>query len=143
MDTLEGYKIIAEFMGGTVTTLDTCANYGHMNIPEWAFREYNFDTMKIGGYDYFESFDWLMPVVEKIGKTIIHKKWLNSGWDLTIYWSIGAVCTSFEIGDHDLHITDSGINPKEYKNTTRPSIERTWKACIEFIQWYNKQKAGE
>lgn len=30
--------------------------------------------------------DWskLMPVIDKIGKTIIPKEWLNAGWDLSI-----------------------------------------------------------
>ncbi len=65
---LSGNRLIAEFMGGTVTPIDTCVNYTHMSIPHWAFVESDFDTLKVGGYGYAKSWDWLMPVVEKISK---------------------------------------------------------------------------
>lgn len=86
--------------------------------------------------------DWskLMPVIDKIGKTIIPKEWLNAGWDLSIHYSIHSVGTSFEIGDHDRHISDSGIEAKEWLNISKEPITKTWLAVIEFIKWYNEQK---
>lgn len=113
----EGNKLIAEFMG----------------------RDKAFDPRdKV--YHYDTSWDWLMPVVEKIGKTIIPKDWLKAGWDLSVHYSIHSVGVSFEIGDHDLHITDSGIEAKMWDNISKEPITRTWLAVIEFIKWYNANK---
>lgn len=63
---IEGNKLIAEFMGGEVNENGTCIGYTKMQIPDLAFRTYNFDSLKIAGYDYHSSWDWLMPVVENI-----------------------------------------------------------------------------
>ena len=63
---LAGNKLIAEFMGASLRDDLTCRSYPIMQIPQWAFKIYNFDTLKVGGYDYATSWDWLMPVVQKI-----------------------------------------------------------------------------
>lgn len=102
-------------------------------------------STKIHGTQYESQLsyhsDWnsLMNVVEKISKTIIPKAWLNAGWDLSVFFSIHTVGTSFEIGDNDLYITDCGINPKGWINAGKPPIERTWLAVVEFIKWYNSK----
>jgi hypothetical protein len=69
-ETVKGNKLIAEFMGGVITKRDTSLPYPE-GLPKWAKHEYDFDTLKIGGYEYHSSWDWLMPVVEKIGNMYI------------------------------------------------------------------------
>lgn len=127
---IKGNDLIAKFMG-----LPKVEGYEHTyrindGKPNWYSTEPK----------YNESWDWIMPVVEKIGKTIIPKEWLNAGWDLSIHYSIHSVGTSFEIGDHDRHISDSGVEAKMWDNVSKEPITRTWLAVIEFIKWYNEQK---
>lgn len=131
----EGNKLIAEFMGGV------CSNYADGSkgwiIPNLTKNGVEGDEKSL---KFHSSWDWLMPVVEKIGKTIIPKDWLKAGWDLSVHYSIHSVGVSFEIGDHDLHITDSGIEAKMWDNISKEPITRTWLAVIEFIKWYNENK---
>lgn len=61
-------EVIARFMGGEVMDDYTISNYTKIGIPKWAFRIYDFDTIRVGGYEYNTSWDWLMPVIEKISK---------------------------------------------------------------------------
>lgn len=132
---LNGNILIAKFMGGT------CSNYANNTkgwiIPNLTKNGVDGDENNLKFHSYWS---WLMPVVEKIGKTIIPKEWLNAGWDLKIHYSVNTIGTSFEIGDHDLHISDSGIEAKEWLNISKEPITRTWLAVIEFIKWYNEQK---
>jgi len=57
MDITKQNKAIALFMG---------ADYTKQSIPEWAFVKKDFDTVSYGAYEYATSWDWLMPVIEKI-----------------------------------------------------------------------------
>jgi len=114
MDRNQGNKLIADFM-------------------EYAF-DYPVDRLR-----YDKSWDSLMPVVDKIGKLMIPKEKLNSGWSLDVSYAITRIGTYFTIGDNFLHITDGGRNPKTWDNASKMStIERTWTAVIEFITWYNE-----
>lgn len=66
---------MARFMGGILQPNSTCRNYGKMNIPNWAYRLYDFDTLRVSGYEYPISFDWLIPVAQKLNlKTIPTEK---------------------------------------------------------------------
>lgn len=151
MKTEDGNKLIAEFMGSKFINEPYKNKDGEM-LDYWHWSKPNCNYPKsigigelstawqIGNFHFHDSWDWLMIVVEKIGKTIIPKDWLNAGWDLNIHYCLTTVGTSFEIGDHDLHITDSGIEAKEWLNTSKDPLTRTWLAVIEFIKWYNEQK---
>ena len=81
---IEGDKLIAEFMGEKAT----------------------------GGYH--QSWDWLMPVVEKIEENCPEKPdWTdgNTGWPCTLF---SATCSPWK-------------------------IENTYKSVIKYIKWYNTQ----
>ena len=91
--TTQENKLIAEFMG---------YNYpGDFNLDELMYRS---------------SWDWLMPVVEKIE-------------------SLGNGVTIYKKG---CHVNDIGIfSTNGFNHSSK--IEQTWKACVEFIKWYNGQ----
>lgn len=76
MDKTEN-EIIAEFMGFSkcVTEHDTFwkENGEEYTINSWDFHNLPFDT----------SWDWLMPVVEKIEITIRDTKWIKGAWSIT------------------------------------------------------------
>jgi len=91
MKTTEGNKLIAEFMNATKPLLEHASN--------------------ISGYDYHSSWDWLMPVVEKV----------TDQHDQNTYFYAG-------------HIFDK-IKDELYS----ANINGTWSAVVEFIEWYNNQ----
>lgn len=127
---IEGNRLIAEFMGGTTTTIDTCANHGQMQIPEWAFILYDFDTLKLGAYGYNSSWDWLMPVVEKIEK-LPYTRYVTGGFStaITSSWSF-------------ISPTEDGLREPEFKSMQglgKSKIQAVYDTVIQFIQWHNNQ----
>jgi hypothetical protein len=95
----EGNKLIAEFM-----------NWVHSQDP--ATDAYEMERLK-----FHTSWDWLMPVVEKIGENYTINLHLFPGSDFTATFKEG----NFRRGN--------GESP-------RP-IEATWLAVVQHIQWYN------
>jgi len=128
METIEGNKLIAEFMKPQhydkrrkdfpfpfpvieIVPAEHLMGYGH--VPEGEIKHFH------GGPDmmkYHSSWDWLMPVVEKISKDYSWYCSNESG-----KWQIIIDIASINIVAEDL-------------------FEVTYKVCIDFIEWYNKQK---
>ena len=107
MKTIEEYnKLIAEFMGrcGKVNK-----HLYWVNIPsvKWVTVEQ---------MQYHSSWDWLMPVVEKIEKT-------NLG-DVII---------------HGKNLVEISYNKQTQLYFESSLLENTWLACVEFIEWYNNK----
>lgn len=98
----EGNKLIAEFMGITPIVENNGVVYKDPN------------TGHIMLIRYHTSWDWLMPVVEKIE---------SLGYGVTIYRK----------GCHINDIGLFGVNGFNHKS----KIEQTWLAVVEFIKWYN------
>lgn len=125
---LEGNKLIAEFMD-----IPAWKSYWNKeDTSDW------FDTQKledvgikgvnIGSgstkYLYFDSsWDWLMPVVEKI-ETLKKPVHIHSNG-----------CTIYEYVRFSI---DAGHwFTEKYGNS---KLEATWLAVVEFINWYNKKR---
>lgn len=107
----ENNKLIVEFMGGSINQQDDTVNgYKNINLPEWVFKLYDFDKIRTAGYDYHKSWDWLMPVVQKI--------WLEAVKNEAAYY--------------EAYYIHSG--------SLTQSIESAYKSCIKFIKWYNEQQ---
>jgi hypothetical protein len=116
---IEGNKMIAEFMGLILHKPDKT-----FNIEQWWSGDSS-DGRKKGefvGYshqlEYNTSWDWLMPVVEKIEK--------------------------LGLGYFKYHYTWSYYNFKGnclwYKNNNEKGIMNLFFEVIEFIKWYNENK---
>jgi hypothetical protein len=101
-----GNKLIAEFMGDTKTV------YGY---PANKLRE---DMIC-----YHSSWDWLMPVVEKIPK-------LNP--------DNGKLWFEYEILRCHCRIWNNGA--MEWKNNSGTTISAVWLTAVQFITWYNQNK---
>ena len=135
METIEGNKLIAEFMGAECETddFDRVTNeydlFGAGLLPDIsgfdpdAKHFYTPDQMK-----FHESWDWLMPVVEKIediqdgneGDSIrghIYEVTIKQGNIVTIQ---GDGCSIWA--------------------DASPKILSVWIAVVEFIKWYNQNK---
>lgn len=132
MDIIESNKLIAEFMGGA------------KEEGGWNFCLSNFGHKVIGGYGFYESnnlrfnssWDWLMPVVERI-RTI-------ASWDRDKFG------TEVIINGNKTTIKSGGYGEKEhgklfFNRTFHGSFnskEHTYKAVVEFIQWYNQNQTS-
>ena len=121
MNTEEKNDLIARFMEG------------NLEDNGWNFCLSDFGTNVIGGYGFYESFDlkfhkswdWLIPVVEKINDTGVVSNinfWFDGG-----YFVIEAE-------------TDEEIRTFEGHQNSNTHITCIYKAVVEFIIWYNKNK---
>jgi hypothetical protein len=121
---VEGNIIIAKFMGARIEhdysfieNVQDGLGYYFLkeNAPE---NDLRYST---SGIKYHTSWDWLMPVVEKIE---------NFGnCDIQIHSHIFYI--NFENGNYkkDFH---------RYENLTK--LEMVWLAVVEFIKWYDETK---
>lgn len=116
---MEENKLIAEFMEWDVKRPATIPTNLHLSNLELD----NGDTMELR---YHESWDWLMPVVEKIESFIFDE---NNSYNVTI----GS--TNYCI------IQDSnGDSVEIIKDNGETKLETVYQAVVEFIKWYNKNK---
>ena len=105
---LKGNKLIASFMD-----VDDSIPHDHQGI-----------------YLYHSSWDWLMPVVEKIEATKI----LDYNIRVTID-STRTIISVTHFGKGSIKTFYKGI----YEDSD-DKITRTYKVIIEFIKWYNQNK---
>ena len=98
---IEGNKLIAEFEG----RINELCHHNNTSSP----------------YDYDKSWDWLMPVLTKIGNDTGHELVIHAE---TSYWN--------QFGDNSL-ITD-------FLGYEYPLQDGIWRAVVEFIKWYNEKK---
>tara|TARA_R110000796_G_scaffold236214_1_gene355491 strand:- start:73151 stop:73519 length:369 start_codon:yes stop_codon:yes gene_type:complete len=116
METTESNKLIAEFMSwknpeGTVYITDHFQSYMAVDSNMYDTCRY-----RIVEFKFQTSWDWLMPVVEKIG-IIIGKNNFEDFED----WE-------------DYYITWNEVSLLYF------NIEIWYKNVVEFIEWYNEQK---
>ena len=137
MKTTEGNKLIAEFMGYiNVTPSDK-----DFNIYE---KEGN-KMMEAMSMQYHTSWDWLMPVVEKIETTKYDISNFQSSYDRRVgrteaFGDVYAIYNGVDGWSGSVSI-DLGRYINGVVKHSSSKIEATWQGVIEFIQWYNKEKA--
>lgn len=115
-------KLIAEFMGFTYKD--------NRFINEYRYKDDNGDIHEAGfsfkDPKYHTSWDWLMPVVEKIES-------LKLKYKMTVS-IVGNSCQIIS-DNHNLMAAEVTL----YSDNRYNKIERTRQAIIQFIQWYNLQ----
>lgn len=113
---LEGNKLIAEFDGWILTD-----EFPDKNRTYTKNGNLELDTT----FKYHTSWDWLMPVVDKIEK---------KGCIIEISYSIVCMCRICIIGKkyekafNIINDNNGGIQP----------ISAVYKSIVEFIKWYNQ-----
>lgn len=117
MNTIENNKLIAEFMGFEPVTEEYFLDNGFENDKQMII-----DTSDC---KYETSWDWLMPVVDKIEITSV------DGEDNSDEF-FNVVIEVFECNINGSGRTVCGVGQNK--------IEATYKAVVEFIKWYNKNK---
>lgn len=127
----ESNKLIAQFMGGKIThTKDYEMPHGSHStgtIEYWdgirSVPTDGYEDAKMGIFGYNWSWDWLMPVVEKIES-------LGTGYVMT------------ENNKCEIVITLDNKGKKHFSNRfiENSKIESTYLGVVEFIKWYNQNK---
>ena|SRR5690554_6067869 len=120
---LDGNKLIAEFMGWT-QQLDVRERW----YGAW-FDQHRVRKAWPKGHEpllFHESWDWLMPVVEKIESIVFDE---NNSFNVTIGSSNYCV-----IQDSNGEVYEFIEDYKESKLLT------TYSAVVNFIKWYNENK---
>ena len=108
-ETIEGNKLIAIFMGWIKSPYDNTLN-----------KVYSKDLLEGKHLQYFcydESWDELMPVVEKIE---------SLGFRVEI---IGLTCSIYTNSEENIYVDEPAMT----------KTEATWQSVVEFIKWYNSQ----
>jgi len=120
---LAGNNLIAKFVGMEPTNLpgffDTCGDYFNTNF-----------TVGSVPYDeamFHSSWDWLMPVVEKIEKLLNDHHKIGGTFVIENY---GACVETYNYYINDNHLCSY------YSERGDTKIEGVWKTCVKFCKWY-------
>lgn len=124
-DIEQGNVVIAKFLGWTPK--ERFHYLRNKTVIEWENCPYEY--IEVGTEQFHTSWDWLMPVVEKI-ETISTDEIKSISFSLDSRgWSAWIKNRS---GDQNM--------PQWYcDNDTIPKLESIWQACINFINWYELQ----
>ena len=130
---MENNKLIAEFMGDYFDTGLEPAYYIRYN------KEY-----KIEDSQFHKSWDWLMPVVEKIESLDLKEygyQW--EGIDGKTEYNNGSICVEIEQDRCWIYMNLSldpfhTFNEKSRGIKFPTKIEATYAAVVEFIEYYNE-----
>lgn len=109
---IEGNKLIAEFMGAEKSTKDNDMRYIRFSEPHAGTKTFYFYKWQL---KYHKSWDWLMPVVEKIEECEDVKVLMNGSK------------------------TSIKIDKKTFTCHTIVRINSTWRAVVSFLKYYNSQ----
>ena len=143
---LNGNKLIAEFMG-----LSYCTKYQYEGW--YKNHEHNYRICGFDGLKYHSSWDWLMPVVEKIEQlgaqtfddigVTVYSYFEIRNIHVNLHWSKDHGYQLFlEVIPKWMNSSNGGIAKKKIRiNVDKDcsKIEAVWLACVEFIKWHNKQ----
>lgn len=122
---LEGNKLIAKFMGSKLTNVNGVVIWDTvgLNIPKCEVTSEVFHTeWGLGNFRFHSSWDWLMPVVIKIGEKYDR---ILFGNDETMY-----ECQIIGYTDNESDF--------EYGETGSDLIQLVFEGIVEYIKWYNK-----
>lgn len=126
--------LIAEFMGGKVGVSLACHPYPK-GLPDWAYEMYDFDKMRVGAYDYDCSWDWIMPVIDKISRIEYDRKF-DEQEQRDVIWTHYPVTFGMLNGETSrpmFRFSCSGLFEAD------TLIEAAYLAVIDFIKWYNEK----
>ena len=125
MEVVEGNKLIAEFMGMKFIPHGKWYHLFKPNEDCWQPKGFSiwFANKHL---KYSSSWDWLMPVVEKIERL---------GYKTKISFDDFGTWTQIHYG---LSVADTSETKALNQHGTK--IENTYKTVVEFIKWHNEYR---
>lgn len=125
-------ELIAQFMDYVINPVDGGLTFSKLEDVEYIGDQVYGEWHCI---DLFEkSWDWLMPVVEKINEPeVVNGKLIRSPADVTIFYK---ACSIKFSPDEDFE------DAEEYERqiSANSKIDAVYASVIGFIKWYNSQK---
>lgn len=132
---IDGNRVIAEFMGIKILTKKEYAKMTNCPIEEII-------NMPEQNVYYHSSWDWLMPVIDKIESLDLRK----NGYDFPKVKFLGDHIEIFIYATYRSDYiywqpwVDLRGNWHNHPKQCNSKIEAAYKAVIDFIKWYNKNK---
>jgi hypothetical protein len=118
---IEGNRLIAKFMGYNVEMID---NEFYFTLDDMLESFCNDEI------HYHSSWDWLMPVMQKIG---------TLGFCITLEFDEKPYLTYISIMDNSTATyIDEDYEDRDYE--IESDIHLAWFNVVNFIKWYNKQE---
>lgn len=111
-------RAIAEFMGFK----KKLGSLNHFSVPKGEDLKYRAFTLDLKNMPYHSSWEWLMPVIEKIPALNPDK---------------GRVWFKYEISPCYCRIESNGC--MEWKDNSVTTIDAVYRTVYNFITWYNQQ----
>ena len=133
MNTQENNQLIAEFMGYEIIYRPNSNGFIEISDTE---------LCDVDDLEYHKSWDWLMPVVDKIEREHKANFIIKCTWNEFTEYSIHQVIVNIEQGE--MSKDKSCIyDPKKIYDYVGDAVkckrEATYKAVVEFIKQYNNQ----
>ena len=143
MKNLESNKLIAEFMN--VQPIQYDEHYQWSDGVYFSISGVEKDKVLQHIYKYVKyvsSWDWIMPVVEKIEKIELKGEFGTDYYDFHIMPDAIIVCKQSDEKNPLILINKSdGIGCiQDVLYSFENKLEGTYAAVVEFIKWYNKNK---
>jgi len=133
VDIVEGNKLIAEFMGIRFNNGNAYDSNGNTYMR---FRSWNNDMARNEFFRlnklYHNSWDWLMPVMDKIESL---KFWTKIGGHTSFGKHYKQCCIKKQVPN-----SDSGYIYEYEGEWNLSKLDAVYNAVVVFIQWYNENK---
>lgn len=123
---ITGNRLISEFMGGKFWE-NPSNNHCFKVAPKKMPIELP-DILSEGDLKYHSSWEWLMPVIENIGKN----------FNVRITWCADGGTKGFDVTYIDRPDIYDDISIADYGGFG--AITNTWKCAVKFIEWHNKKR---
>ena len=132
---ISGNRLIAEFMG-----IETKQKNLYHNPPFHSSMAFSAAAL-----EYHKSWDWLMPVVDKIEElenynfhVFIGKRYTRIIYDWDFYQKIGDIDKSTDL---KAHYEKTKTASKDYRHSIFDNDKKysTFTAVVDFITWYKLQ----
>jgi hypothetical protein len=135
MTTIEKNKLIAEFMSGKYSKdVSFALDDNEIWLPQWGICRYNTVSLWVGKtIRYHESWDWLIPVVEKIESLPDVSFFLIQKNFAGIYISQSPKQITHRIESGEL----VSEQEKTYTKQKDSKMEAVYYCIVEFVKWYN------
>lgn len=141
---MESNRIICEFMG-VRPKMESPDVYTYKDGVFFMVREHNPEKVMeaiVGYVKYHSSWDWLMPVldkIEKMGATIRINSNFNQ-FNKRNFHQVTIEIVSGELSKSGKAFWGDGYKYQKHSDTSENKMEAIYSSVIDFIKWYNENK---
>lgn len=126
-EVIEGNKLIAEFMGILESSGTTLSESGI--IVSAKGYDYRGEFLLLDELRYNTSWDWLMPVIDKI----------ETDRNYAVILSLNQCEIKCKVMSDTTRITSADLAHGSNYSGKNSKLSNTWLAVVEFIKWYNSR----